>query len=295
MVTVTPSSGDNPFASRPLYVWPEQKAGAAASALTGEEQALVQRIALTPTAIWLTPEEHPTDEVATFVRSVIAAAGTQLPVFVIYGIPARDCSGGHSSGGLDPSGYSAWVQAIGGALSGDPVVILEPDALASALACNLVEQREELLDGAIGALSSAATIYVDAGHADWVPAEQMAQMLSTIGIERTRGFSVNVSGYDGDAGERAYAETLRTALPGAHYVIDSSRNGHGATGGDWCNPADQALGESPAAVQDGTGLDAHLWIKPPGESDGTCNGGPAAGTFWPARAVALARAAGWSG
>ena len=28
---------------------------------------------------------------------------------------------------------------------------------------------------------------------------------------------------------------------------------------------------------DGSGLDALLWIKLPGESDGTCNGGPAAG------------------
>jgi endoglucanase len=34
--------------------------------------------------------------------------------------------------------------------------------------------------------------------------------------------------------------------------------------------------------------DAFLWIKPPGESDGTCNGGPGAGQFWVDYALALA-------
>ena len=31
----------------------------------------------------------------------------------------------------------------------------------------------------------------------------------------------------------------------------------------------------------------------PGESDGTCNGGPSAGTFWPAYAAGIAHAIGW--
>jgi len=36
-------------------------------------------------------------------------------------------------------------------------------------------------------------------------------------------------------------------------------------------------------------IDAYLWIKRPGESDGTCNGGPAAGGWWIAGALELAR------
>ena len=36
-------------------------------------------------------------------------------------------------------------------------------------------------------------------------------------------------------------------------------------------------------------VDTNLWIKPPGESDGMCNGGPAAGVFWPEAAVELTR------
>jgi endoglucanase len=38
-------------------------------------------------------------------------------------------------------------------------------------------------------------------------------------------------------------------------------------------------------------VDAFLWIKQPGESDGTCNGGPKAGSWWNDIAVELARAA----
>jgi endoglucanase len=36
-----------------------------------------------------------------------------------------------------------------------------------------------------------------------------------------------------------------------------------------------------------------LWVKEPGESDGTCNNGPAAGEWWNERALELAAAAGW--
>ncbi|MFG2519105.1 glycoside hydrolase family 6 protein [Streptomyces sp. NPDC048527] len=38
-------------------------------------------------------------------------------------------------------------------------------------------------------------------------------------------------------------------------------------------------------------LDAYLWIKRPGESDGTCRGGPSAGQWWPQYALGLAGAA----
>ncbi|MYR13850.1 endoglucanase, partial [Streptomyces sp. SID724] len=38
-------------------------------------------------------------------------------------------------------------------------------------------------------------------------------------------------------------------------------------------------------------LDAYLWIKRPGDSDGTCRGGPPAGDWWPEYALGLARRA----
>ena len=66
-----------------------------------------------------------------------------------------------------------------------------------------------------------------------------------------------------------------------HLVIDTSRNGNGPTADNaWCNPRGRAIGLRPQVVTDQPGVDAYLWTKKPGESDGTCNGGPAAGQFW---------------
>jgi endoglucanase len=71
-----------------------------------------------------------------------------------------------------------------------------------------------------------------------------------------------------------------------HFVIDTSRNGQGpwtmadAPGDiqDWCNPPNRGLGLRPTTDTGIELLDAYLWIKIPGESDGECNrwveGGP---------------------
>ena len=110
-----------------------------------------------------------------------------------------------------------------------------------------------------------------------LPAETMAERLRAAGVASARGFSANVSNFKLTADEQRYAESLRTLLGGsARYVIDTSRNGRGWTG-DWCNPSGVGLGSTPRAVSGSGGLDALLWIKRPGESDGECNGGPAAG------------------
>jgi endoglucanase len=52
-----------------------------------------------------------------------------------------------------------------------------------------------------------------------------------------------------------------------------------------------ALGTRPTAASGDPLVDAFLWIKYPGESDGTCAGGPSAGAWWPSYALELAQAA----
>ncbi|WP_434096173.1 glycoside hydrolase family 6 protein [Streptosporangium roseum] len=99
--------------------------------------------------------------------------------------------------------------------------------------------------------------------------------------------------------ELSYAQAFRTLLiqkgfkPGLGMLIDTSRNGWGGTArpaapststdvntfvdqsrvdrrihaGNWCNQSGAGLGERPQASP-AAGLDAYVWIKPPGESDG---------------------------
>ncbi|MDQ1103659.1 glycoside hydrolase family 6 protein [Nocardioides zeae] len=294
----------NPFEGRDLYVASgTQAAGAADAARSAgrtRDAEVLDRLADVPTATWLTPEALPRGQVGTFVRGIAQAAleADDAAVLVVYGITDRDCSGDLSAGGLPPDDYAAWVGEIAsaaGVAEGHVAVVLEPDGLASTFDCGNTDQRVGQLAGALGSLVDAdVPTYVDAGHSNWRSVDEMADLLRRVDVSRVRGFSTNVAAYQSDADERAYAEALSSALGGTHYVIDSGRNGAPSpASGDWCNPSARLLGQDPAAVTDGSRQDARLWIKPPGESDGTCNGGPDAGTFWVDRALEMAFASGW--
>ena len=75
-----------------------------------------------------------------------------------------------------------------------------------------------------------------------------------------------------------------------HFVTDTSRNGQGPwtppadypDPQDWCNPPDRGVGVRPTANTGVALLDAYLWVKIPGESDGQCTRGLGpTGTFDP--------------
>ena len=119
----------------------------------------------------------------------------------------------------------------------------------------------------------------------------MAQRLHAAGVADARGFALNVSNFGRTGDEVAYGHAVAAAL-GARtpFVVDTSRNGAGpAPDNAWCNPPDRALGAAPTSHTGAEDVDAFLWVKRPGESDGTCNGGPPAGQFWTDYAIGLAR------
>ena len=100
--------------------------------------------------------------------------------------------------------------------------------------------------------------------------------------------------------EQSYAQAFRNQLvsvgfnSGIGMLIDTSRNGWGGSArptgpgattsvdtyvdggrydrriqvGNWCNQSGAGLGERPQAAP-ATGIDAYVWMKPPGESDGS--------------------------
>lgn len=98
----------------------------------------------------------------------------------------------------------------------------------------------------------------------------------------------------------AYAATvtsnLQNMMGGAaattHFIVDTSRNGRGTlntapyaaapynqpasvigtlASGNWCNPPGAGVGLRPSANTGVALLDAYLWVKVPGESDGQCD------------------------
>ena len=268
------------------------RAAAALAEATGEERALVEKIASTPQAFWLAGADPAAAAASARDVTEKAAAEGTIGVLVIYAAPGRDC-GQHSSGGVGESAYARWIDGVADALVGEPWIVLEPDALAMLGDCDGQGDRVGYLQYAAEAFAQAgARVYIDVGHSDWLSAEEAARRLELIGLDDAVGFALNVSNYQTTADSVAYGERISALTGGARYVIDTSRNGNGSDG-TWCNPPGRALGERPHLVDDDSHLDAALWIKLPGESDGTCHGGPAAGQWFHEIALELARNAAW--
>lgn len=288
----------NPYAGRTGYLDPGSAIAAAADAATDPARAkALRKVAGQPQFVWV-GEWIPTDRVRTRVSLLVAdaAARQRLPQLVLYAIPHRDC-GAYSAGGLTAAAYPRYVREVAAGLGAGPAaVIVEPDALGllDCLSPALRTQRLALLRDAVRVLSrTGASVYLDAGNGDWQPAAVMADRLRQAGVGDARGVSLNVAGYGITSLQQAYARKLADRLPGLHALVDTSRNGRGGRRGQWCNVSGQALGVPPQHVSDPV-VDALVWVKRPGESDGSCGRRePAAGTMWVAYAVGLAGRAAW--
>jgi cellulose 1,4-beta-cellobiosidase len=186
-------------------------------------------------------------------------------------------------------------------------VVLEPDSLAN-LVTNLDNPRCAGVAGIYKrgiayAISKLAlphvALYLDAAHAGWLGwPRNLARSIPIYkevlamagGADRVRGFALDVSNYDpvqaADAGPRdphvapsdelSYAIDLARALEqaglgGKRFVVDTSRDGRAdirSAAGSWCNVKGAGLSERPRATPAPL-IDAYLYVKVPGESDGT--------------------------
>lgn len=249
------------------------------------------RITSRPQAVWLTEVEDVRDQVR---RRVDGAASRQsVAVLVLYRIPGRDC-GSYSApkDDLDPAGYRAWIRAVVSGLGERrAVVLVEPDALPQldCMSTRARASRIALLRYAVDAVARQGSwVYVDAGHSGWRSASTMAERLRSVDVQRATGFSLNVSGHGSTAREVAYGRSIVRSLKSpARFVVDTGRNGAPVKKGRWCNAPAARLGAPPTSSTRMAGVDALLWVKTPGVSDGTCRGGPPAGEFWAAGARRL--------
>ena len=151
-------------------------------------------------------------------------------------------------------------------------------------------ERLSLITDAVNVFKNQtkAYVYIDAGTSAWIGADDMASRLSRANVANARGFSLNVSNFQTNASSISYGNTVSGKVGSKPYVIDTSRNGQGPTSDNqWCNPPGRGLGKKPTTSSGQTNVDALLWIKRPGESDGNCNGGPSAGQWFESYAQML--------
>ncbi|MFD6497487.1 glycoside hydrolase family 6 protein [Streptomyces sp. NPDC059944] len=296
-VTQQPKNAD------PFWVNPDGNAAEQVAAYTradrDDDAEQIRKIAGQPTGEWIGPE-NPEQEARGFTEA--AEKADRAAVIVLYNIPHRDCGQFSQGGAADGNAYRTWIDGVARGIGDRPAtVILEPDAILHLVnQCTPQEFREErydLLKGAVTQLTSLENtkVYLDAGNAGWGHPDQIFEPLRAAGVDRADGFAVNVSNFYSTEDSVAYGKRLAAKVGNKHFVIDTSRNGNGPyTGGkpdeNWCNPPGRALGENPTTKTADPLVDAYLWIKRPGESDGTCKGGPKAGEWWADYALRLAKA-----
>ena len=255
-----------------------------------QDAALLDRIAREPVAMWISRSHA---RAASHRAALDARRTGRVPVLVAYALPNLDCRGG----GLPTSAaYRGYIREMARGLGRQPAaIILEPDALP-AMDCLSSAQRRartSLMRWSVRHFNrhTRAAVYIDGGNAIWKRPATMAPRLRAAGVRQARGFSVNVSNFVQTDRSIAFARDLaRRVGGGVKAVIDVGRNGNGP-GSDPCNPPGRALGRPPTTRTGDSVVDALLWIKPPGQSDGTCNGGPPGGVFWVDYALGLVRAA----
>jgi endoglucanase len=286
-----------------LYVYPGNPLFAAAATLKARGHqaagADLWAIADTPSGIWAAGQAGEMRQ----IKQVSLSAGRQhtVPVIVAYNLPDRDACGRLSSGNqISGAGYRTWINQLANAIGrATDIVVVEPDGLPDiirgCLSRTAATQRYNLLRYAMRRLGSLphTRVYLDAGNPGMFGnPDRLTSALEKAGIWYGRGFSANVSNFQWTGMVVSWSERLERALGHSmKAVIDTSRNGNGPYDGpdspQWCNPPGRALGAAPRLNPGPKGIDAYLWIKDPGASDGPCNGGPAAGQYWPRYAVGL--------
>ncbi|MDQ3076441.1 MAG: glycoside hydrolase family 6 protein [bacterium] len=290
------SSSGNPFSGAKLWLNPNTDAKKTADSWRSsrpQDAAQMDKIASSPDVIWLGGWNH---DISGFVKEKVKEVGNQgaLPVFIAYNIPGRDC-GQYSAGGVGSADeYRGWIRKIADSIgSSKAVVIIEPDGttLTDCLGSRAGE-RYSLIKDAVSILKSKSNIavYIDAGHPGWISADDMASRLNQSGIAQANGFALNISNFNTTQNNVEYGTKISQKTGGKHFVIDTGRNGLGPTADNqWCNPSGRALGAKPTTNTGNSLVDAFLWVKGPGGSDGNCNGGPNAGVWWPEYALDMAR------
>ncbi|MFU8851992.1 glycoside hydrolase family 6 protein [Micromonospora sp. SL1-18] len=101
-------------------------------------------------------------------------------------------------------------------------------------------------------------------------AQAFRQKLVSVGFDNGIGMLIDTS-------RNGWGGSARPTGPGPMTSVDTYVNGgridRRIHAGNWCNQAGAGLGERPKAAPE-AGIDAYVWIKPPGESDGSSSAIP---------------------
>lgn len=227
---------------------------------------------------------------------------TKIPL-VVYGIPNKDCEAGYSNAGFNKNfgDYQAFINKLVTKFpTQNMIYIIEPDAvgLTANGNCAIKYEYPKYLKYALQTLSKNpnAELYLDIGFWTLLPTGNptaLARVVNEIwpANGRVKGIALNTANYQRteDMLQLCSSFASLTGKNDLKCVIDTSRNHRGPSQkGEWCNVKNTGIGVPPTMDTGNSRAAYYLWIKPPGESDGTCTGqtsgdamvGPQAGFFF---------------
>ncbi|THY59737.1 glycoside hydrolase [Aureobasidium pullulans] len=188
------------------------------------------------------------------------------------------------------------------------VLLIEPDSLGNLVTNLGVAKCQEAHDTYISGVEYAlktlnfdnVSMYIDGAHSGWLgwpanigpAADLFASVYAGAGKPKAlRGLVTDVSNYNGfdlaskpvytesnpNYDEKHYINAIAPLLTAqgfpAHFIVDQGRSGVQPTAqlqqGDWCNVIGTGFGVRPTTNTGDALVDAFVWVKPGGESDGT--------------------------
>ncbi|MFD6992473.1 glycoside hydrolase family 6 protein [Streptomyces sp. NPDC059943] len=130
-----------------------------------------------------------------------------------------------------------------------------------------LKENHFTIDDAVNGVSVRQSKWVDWNRYvdELTYAQAMRAKLVSLGFDTNLGMLIDTS-------RNGWGGTARPAAPGprtsADAYVDGGRYDRRIHLGNWCNQSGAGLGERPQAAP-AAGIDAYVWTKPPGESDGS--------------------------
>ncbi len=246
---------------------------------------------------------RPALQVAQYLQRAADEEPGTVPEFSTYWIVYGHC-GNWSDPPSRVAAYHNWIQSLAQGIGQyRAIVFLEMDSLITVgcLSRHGVQVRMNELRDAVNTLSQLprAVVYLDAGAADALPANEAASLLRRAGVSHVQGFFLNSTHFDWTSSEIRYGQQIARMTGGKHFVVNTAENGRGPLvppdrvhqGNEvLCNPPGRGLGPLPTFNTGYRYVDAFAWIANPGKSGGQCRtGAPPTGFFWPQLALELVR------